>query len=137
MRRYKGNEKVEAGIYLNPRQVSFKSMDGEARLPGCHEDRYLRVPTLALVAAGPALGLTYVILLPFIGFAMLAWVAGGRLMELTGQGAAAAVSVLKPAWRPAMAFLSRGKTVKRVDKHEDAWAENVKRELERPHDDPA
>ena len=137
MRRYKGNQKVEPGLYLNPRRVSFKSMNGEARLPGSHGDLYLRVPTLALLVAGPLLGGVFVIFLPFIGFGMLAWVAGGKFAEIAGKGAAASVLVLKPAWRPAMAFLSRGKAVKRVTKREDTWADNVKKELERPDDDPA
>jgi hypothetical protein len=112
-------------------------MDGEARLPGNSQDRYFRVPTLALIVAGPVLGGVFVIFLPFIGFGMLAWVAGGKLVELGGRVTAASVSVLTPAWRPAMAFLSRGKVAKRVTKREDTWAENVKKELEHPDEDPA
>lgn len=137
MRRYKGNEKVEPGLYFNPRRVSFKSVDGEARLPGAREDLYLRVPAIALLVAGPALGLTYVIFLPFIGFAMLTWAASGKLAEVAGRGVEASVSVLKPAWRPAMAFLSRGKSVKRTARRADPWAEGVKKALERKDEEAA
>lgn len=137
MRRYMGSQKVEPGIYLNPWRVSFKSMDGESRLPGSCEDRYFRVPALALLVAGPALGGVFVVFLPLIGFGMLAWVVGWKLVELGGRVAAASVSVLTPAWRPAMAFLSRGKAAKRVTKREDAWAEKVKKEIERPERDSA
>lgn len=137
MRRYKDNERVEGGVNLNPRQVSFKSMGGETRLPGSHEDIYLRVPTAALLAIGPALGLSYVVIMPFIGFAMLTWVVGGRIVRLAEHGAVSALSVLKPAWRPATAFLSQGKAVKSAKKRRDTWAESVKRKLERLDDDRA
>ena len=136
MRHYKGNERVAAGIYFNPRELSFASVDGEACLPGAAPQVYVRVPTLALLVVAPIIGGAYVIFLPLIGFAMLAWVVGGKLVELAARSAAAFLSVLQPAWKPAIAFLSRGKPVKRTRKG-DAWAEGVKKQLERRDDGAA
>jgi hypothetical protein len=131
MKRYRGNQKVHSGVYFNLQEISFKSIDREGRLPGTDQEEYLRVPTLALLIAGPILGGVYVIFLPLIGLAMLAWLAVGKIVELAGYAAEAAVRVLRPAWEPGWAFLSRGKPAKRAKKKSrDRWAENVKRKLQ-------
>jgi hypothetical protein len=135
MRRYRGHQSVEPGFYFNPRRLSFASVEGEGSLPGTEQEEYLRVPALAMLVMGPLLGLAYVIFLPLAGFVMLAWIAGSWVVALAGRAAAACVSVLKPAWRPTMAFFSRGKAAKRESSRPDAWAEEVKKELERPDDD--
>jgi len=83
MRRYRANEKVEPGVCFNLEQLAFKSMAEEGRLPGNAGDVYRRVPTVALLIVGPFLGAVYVIFLPFIGFGMLAWVGGTKLVHVT------------------------------------------------------
>jgi hypothetical protein len=105
-------------------------VDGEEVLPGTEQEAYLRVPAVAMLVVGPLLGLAFVIFLPLIGFVMVAWIAGRALMALAVQAATACVSVLKPAWEPTMAFLSRGKAAKRASTRPDAWAEEVKKDLE-------
>ena len=47
---------------------------------------------------------------------MLAWTATGTLVEWITEAALAAARVLKPAWEPARAFLSRGKAAKKAKK---------------------
>ena len=130
MRRYRGNEKVEPGVYFNLAQLAFTSIAEEGHLPGSAGDVYRRVPTLALLVVGPFLGAVYVIFLPFIGFGMLAWIAGTKLAPVMEDAGAAFVRVLRPAWQPAMAFLSRGKAAKGRRTPTDRWAEDVKTELE-------
>lgn len=130
MRRYRGNEKVQPGIYFNARQLVFKSMGEEGHLPGTEQDQYRRVPTLVLLAAGPVLGGLYVIFLPLLGFAMLGWFAGRKVLDLVGHAAEASVRALKPAWQPARAFLSRGKPAEAARERKDGWAEDVEKELE-------
>jgi len=130
MKRYRGNEKVEPGIYLNVERLAFRSMAEEGRLPGTARDEYRRVPTLALLVVGPFLGGAYVIFLPFIGFGMLAWVGGTKLVHVTAEAGTAFIRVLRPVWQPAMAFLSRGKTAKAGRTDPDHWVEGVKKELE-------
>jgi hypothetical protein len=134
MRHYKGNESVQAGFYFNPRRLSFVSADGEGGLPGTEQEAYLRVPALAMLVAGPILGLAFVIFLPLIGFVMVGWIVGRGVMAVAVEAATAGVSVLKPAWQPTMAFFSRGKAAKRADTRPDAWAADVKKDLE-PHDE--
>jgi hypothetical protein len=136
MRRYRGTESVEPGIYFNARQLSFKSMEGDEPLPGTETDEYRRVPVIVLLFAGPLLGGLYVLFLPFIGFAMLAWTAAGKLVELSADVALAAARVLKPAWEPARAFLSRGRAAKKTRKRSDRWASDVREKLDEERHEP-
>lgn len=128
MKRYYGNEKVEPGLYFNLRQISFETLDEAGHLPGTAGDEYHRLPVLAMLIVGPALGLAYAIFLPLIGFAMLAWVGITKLAGVVG--AAELARVLKPAWQPAMAFFSRGKPAAKKPAAKDGWAEGVKKDLE-------
>lgn len=147
MTRYHGTENVRPGIYFNLRQLAFCSMEDEGTLPGTSEDVYRSVPALALLIVGPLVGLAYVIFLPLIGFVMLARIVLGKLLTLTAEAMTAAARVLEPAWQPARAFLSRGRSSKARKAKErktrrDRWAEEVAQELaeeleESPNDDEA
>jgi hypothetical protein len=132
MQRYQGNQKVRPGVYFNLQQIAFKSLDHEGPLPGTEEDEYVRVPTLALLIAGPIVGGIYVIFLPVIGFSMVLWHLAGKLVEVATEVAEASVRVLQPAWQPGLAFLSRGKRAKRGKRgrKKDKWAEAATKELE-------
>lgn len=137
MTRYHGNQTVDPGIYLNPRELSFKSLDDEGRLPGKETSVYYRVPALVLLVAAPLLGLVYAIFLPLIGFMMLGAFLASKVYGLAKQAADATVLVLRPAWQPARAFLTRGKRAKAEGakaKGEDAWAEAAREEALREAD---
>jgi hypothetical protein len=119
MTTYLGTQNVKSGLYLNVRQLSFKFVEKPGPLPGATTDVYRSVPMLALLFAAPVLGLMYVIFLPFLGFAMVAGLLGGKVAQLAGQAAGEAVRVLRPGWEPSLAFFSRtkpdAKTVKTPD----------------------
>ena len=134
MNRYRGSQLVEPGLYVNPRQLAFESLDRAGRLPGTDRDRYRRVSPIVLFLAAPVLGGIYVLFLPFIGVAMLAWVAGAKAMQLVAHAARAAARVLRPEWTPGGAFLSRGGRAKSAPPHEDRWLEEKKKQLEEGHD---
>jgi hypothetical protein len=136
MRHYRGTEKVEPGLYFNLRQLAFKSIEDEGPLPGKPDEVYRRVPMIALLVVGPFLGLAYVIFLPFIGFAMVAWLLGLKVTHLAAGAARGAVRALRPGWEPSMAFLSPTTPVKTTREGADKWAEEVEKKLERP-DRPA
>ncbi len=141
MTRYHGKQNVEPGIYLNLRELSFKSLDDEGHLPGKETSVYYRVPALVLLVAAPLLGLVYAIFLPLIGFMMLGAFLASKFYGVAKQAADATVLVLRPAWQPARAFLTRGKRAKGKEKQakgEDAWAEKARKEAEREEesDDP-
>jgi hypothetical protein len=74
----RGGNKVGGGFYLNRKTWDLVTVNGKkGLLPGEVDDRYLKVPTLAMLVAAPVLGATLVVFLPFVGFALFA-VAGLR-----------------------------------------------------------
>ena len=136
MKRYRGTETVEPGLYLNVRQLSFKSIEERGPLPGGPEEVYRCVPTLALLVVGPMLGLAFVVFLPFIGFAMVGWLLMEKAGHLAAEATRAAVRVLRPGWEPSLAFLSRSKPAK-TTVHTDAWAEAARKKLDPAEHDAA
>jgi hypothetical protein len=69
----RGGNKVDGGFYLNRKTWDLVTVNGKKGvLPGKANDLYLKVPTLAMLAAAPLLGATFVIFLPFVGFALFA-----------------------------------------------------------------
>lgn len=135
MTRYRGNQWVGPGVYFNLRQMAFKSLQDEGYLPGTQENEYRRVPAVALLMAGPLLGLVYVIFLPLIGFGMLAWVATAKAIDLVARAAVPLVRVLKPVWEPAMAFFSKGRPAP-PNNQGDTWTKTVRKEMEEQDDRP-
>ena len=137
MKTYYSNDTVTEGIYFNARHVCFKSMDEDGRLPADPAGTWHRVPALALLVIGPLMGLAYAIFLPLIGFAMVGGLVLRKAGELAVEAGHASTRVLRPAWQPARAFLSRGRSrrpgeTKREEtkpEEKDRWAEDVEREL--------
>jgi hypothetical protein len=68
----KAGEAAKLGFYFNLRtwEMDLHRKDGGA-LPGGEQDRYMRVPAVALLFLGPVMGFFFVIFLPFIGFALV------------------------------------------------------------------
>jgi hypothetical protein len=68
-----GGTKAPGGLYWHFGNWEIKALDGkEVTLPGSAEERYVRIPTVALLVLGPVMGLAFAMFLPFIGFALLA-----------------------------------------------------------------
>ena len=133
MRHYNGNEKVGPGIYLNVKELVFRSIEEEATLDGGAKATWYKVPTVAMLLAGPVLGLAYAMFLPFIGFVMLAGVTFGWVGKQLQPAFFGATRALRPAWQPALAFLGRGKAAKPAEtKKKDAWAEEVRKDVAEP-----
>ena len=71
MRHHTAGTKVPGGFYFNRASwelVTVPGKDGE--LKGEAAGRYVRVPTLLLLAGAPLFSGAYVLFLPFIGFAL-------------------------------------------------------------------
>jgi hypothetical protein len=82
MKRMAGGSTVPPGFYWNRgdwRIVTVNAAPGV--LPGGAQDTYLRVPAAAMLALAPLLGLSFVVFLPFVGFAMVAAHLGRRGMD--------------------------------------------------------
>jgi hypothetical protein len=129
MKRYWGKQKVPPGVYVRPRQLSFRSLMHEGYLPGSEQEEYRRVPALALLLAGPIVGGVFVVFLPLIGLALLIGIAIGRIVELGAHAGEAVIRVFKPTWHLGWAFLSRAKPADDQERRRDRWLDEVEKEL--------
>ncbi|MDX1583854.1 MAG: hypothetical protein R3338_09670 [Thermoanaerobaculia bacterium] len=134
MTRYTGNQTVGPGIYFNARTLSFKSIDEEGRLPGPETETWRDVPVIFMLIAAPVIGGAFALFLPLIGFVLLGalmakWAAHVLAITLNGLS-----RILRPAWQPALAFLSRGRRGRKketpTDEESEEWAEEVRKELD-------
>ena len=92
MATYTGNQTVKGGYFLNLRDWKLEVVEGDTGvLPGAEDIRYRRVPMLGMLVVAPLMGLLFVVLLPFIGLAVI----GERLVKM------AAAYRVKPAPTPA------------------------------------
>ncbi len=99
----KGGHNVKAGTYWNLVNGSRTDLAEEGVLPGGHETMYVKAPSIAVLAAGPVLGLLFAVFLPFIGIAM----AAALLIRKVGAGLRdAAVASLTFGWKPIEAYLA-------------------------------
>ena len=106
MKRYFGNQVVKKGIYLSLKRRDFVTIESESDLlPGASDERYVRIPPVAMIVLGPIMGLMYVIFLPFISFAMvLGLMAHKAFLGLRFVGG----SLVREAtlhWMPGVAYL--------------------------------
>ena len=99
----KGGQTAAAGTYWNMADGSRIDLTGEGILPGGQQDRYIKAPSAAVLAAGPVLGLVFAVFLPFIGIAMAAMLLVRKVGEGLTEATAASVSF---AWRPVEAYLT-------------------------------
>jgi hypothetical protein len=138
MTTYTANQVVDPGLYFSVKPLGLKSIERTGPLPGSESDVYRRVPMLLMLAMAPLLGLAFVIFLPFIGFAMVFRLAGEKAVEVGGRAATQTVRVMRPAWAPALAFLSRtkpaAKTPSATKPAPDAWVDEVKKQLDATKD---
>jgi hypothetical protein len=137
MKRFKGTETVPPGLYLNLRQVAFKSLDEEGPLPGGPGDVWRAVPTLMLLVVGPLMGLAFVVFLPLICFAMVGWLLALKSVRIAAAVTRAATRVIKPGWEPSLAFLSRSRPAKGAAPETDEWAKAARKKLDHTERDAA
>ena len=106
---YRGGQKVSPGHYwnLSTGELAMIQREGEV-LPGMPARRYLRTPPFVVVLLGPLVGALYVLVLPFLGFAILAEVLVvqmGRLLGKLGVTTALAQFLAGARWVPGRAYL--------------------------------
>jgi len=72
MLKHKGGDAVKKGFYGSIRRWTIELVnDDGGTLPGGADERYLKLPVLAVLVAAPVMGLAFAVFLPFIGFVML------------------------------------------------------------------
>ncbi len=107
MARHIGGSPARSGYYWNPRNWSITPIPRQGGfLPGGPRDRYLQIPTLAVLLLLPVLGGLFVVFLPLIGFALVAYALARKVAALARGGAADLASTLTPGWRPGEAHLT-------------------------------
>jgi hypothetical protein len=110
---YKGGYKVGKGTYwdlANGRRIDVLN---EAVLDGGGSATYIRMSSGVMLLSGPIIGLVYAILMPFIGIATVAALAGGKVLGGLYSLAAKSISF---GWQPKNAYLSGKKKKKEEEK---------------------
>lgn len=73
---------VKGGFYFNRDRWDLVAVGGkEGPLPGVEGERYRRVPAWAALGLAPLLGGLFVMLLPLVGFVLVARYAGRPLLR--------------------------------------------------------
>ncbi len=67
MKTYVGGQRVTRGYYMNRSNLEFTCVDaGGGVLSGDQNKRYVRLPLLGVMVAGPLIGFLYVIAMPIM-----------------------------------------------------------------------
>ena len=127
---FAGGTRVNSGWYIDARSFSFASIekDGGA-LPGGPTAKFVRIPTLAVMAAAPALGGLFVVALPFLGFGMVAYAIAKKL----GAGATEVAATMATPAMPAGSTALTGTPAEKGAAGEpakDAKGEELAKEIE-------
>jgi hypothetical protein len=131
MTTYTGTQHVEPGLYFNFKKLKLTSIEEPGELPGGTNVIYRRLPLPVMLALAPILALVYVMFLPFVGFAMVAYLLGGKAIEAVSNLAGQTERVRRPAWAPTLAFLSRSKPAQKNagEPTTDEWSEKTEQKL--------
>jgi hypothetical protein len=116
MLRYPGGTTVTKGTYWNLGNGERAVLGSEGVLPGNSRSTYLKAPAIVMVLMGPILGFFYVLILPFIGVAMILTVVARQVAHMLSEfvGMTAAFG-----WRPVEAYLMSHKKKAKHDKKPD------------------
>jgi hypothetical protein len=89
---------VPAGFYWRKSAWEMVTLSGEGGvLPGGREERYVKVPVLAMLALAPAMGAALVMFLPLMGFVL----AGREIVRKARTAAGRARGAVVPARKAA------------------------------------
>ena len=117
MRKHEGGEKVPGGFYWKQNNWEIEVVKGnEGTLPGKTDTTYVRIPTLAMLLGAPVMGGLFVIVLPFLGFAMLASHLGKKAVAGVKEAADEIGAAVGPAWQPGEARFAGKKKAKKGKK---------------------
>ncbi len=116
MWRYKGGTTVKKGTYWNLGNGEREVLGSEGILPGNSRSTYLKAPAIVMVLMGPVVGFFYVLILPFIGMAMVLTVVARQVAHMLADfvGTTAAFG-----WRPVEAYLIAHRKAAKRDKQPD------------------
>ena len=94
MKTLESGNKVPGGFYFDRTSWQLVTVNGkEGTLPGEKDARYMKVPSLMVLAGAPVLGGAMVLFLPFVGFALFF----RHLVTKSKETVAAATAATTPA----------------------------------------
>ena len=106
MKTYQGNSKVKSGYYFSTNTFGVEVIgEGGGTLPGAATTRYVSVPFPALFLIVPVVGLAFLMFLPFIGFALVAYAIARRVTGHVTKGADALAATVAPPHATGAAYL--------------------------------
>ncbi len=106
MKTYNAGKPARYGVYVSPRHLDVRVVGAEDEiLDGKPGARYLRIPTLLLVAAAPAIGGAFVLLFPLVIIGALAVVAFQECRKLVRRTADGNAHLATMRWQPGAAYL--------------------------------
>ena len=82
MKRMSGGSEAQPGFYFRTADWQIVAIEkGPQALPGGPGQAYVRVPAVGMLVLAPLLGLSFVVFLPFVGFALVARQVGRKMMK--------------------------------------------------------
>ena len=106
MKTYSAGVPSRYGVYVSPRHLDVRVVGAEDEiLEGKPGARYLRIPTLLLVAAAPAIGGAFVLLFPLVIIGALAVVGFQECRKLVRRTADGSAHLATMRWQPGAAYL--------------------------------
>ncbi len=107
MTKYLGGHAAQSGYYWNAKAWSIAAIPAPGGvLPGGAQEKYLRVPLLAVFLLMPLLGGLFVVFLPFIGFALFFYAIVRKLAGGAKKGAEELAATVTPGWVPGEAHMT-------------------------------
>jgi hypothetical protein len=98
---------VKQGYWFNVNGWTLLPVEKDGDLlPGRMGERYVYVPLPAAFLVAPILGLTFLMFLPVIGFALTAQAALRPVTKLFGRSAVDMAATVAPGWQPGEAHLT-------------------------------
>jgi hypothetical protein len=98
MTRWSGGAKVPAGFYWRKSGWEIVTLSGAGGvLPGGRDERYFKIPVLAMLALAPAMGAALVMFLPLTGFYMAGREIVRKVRSASGRHVPAAAPARKAA----------------------------------------
>ncbi len=97
MAKYTSGMQVEGGYYFNASNWEVEVIPSEGgRLKGAAAAKYVKVPFPVLFIIVPTLGATFLMFLPVVGFALVAYAVAKKLAGTVTQGATDLAATVQP-----------------------------------------
>jgi len=107
MKTYQSGQSVRGGVYVAPRRFDLRVVGADDEpLEGKKDAKYLRIPTLLLIALGPVIGGAYVVAFPFVIMIALAVVLVGGVRRMLSSAAENQAHLAQVRWQPGAAYLN-------------------------------